>query len=246
MNLEEPYIVRHPDMHRADAPRKIEELTAVLPALGALDTVVEVGCGLGIVGRAIAERVGATAYFGLDHSAEIIDLARSERINPSRVVPRWKVGSLPSDLGDSGPINYDLLCLVDVLEHLTDPGDFLAEWSHSAEWLLLRSPLENCWWNRVKRRIGLEDVLLNTELAYGHIQHFSQYRLCRLLKESGFDMVAMKLWHPPWTHRRVLRPVQVGLWHLRRQIGARIWGGFATALCRTSRPGATSTALRDS
>src|SRR5438552_751373 len=68
------YAALHPTLHREDAPRKIGELRSVIPSSYAASSMVDVGCGLGLITSAIADTVGVRKGIALDISSETIKI----------------------------------------------------------------------------------------------------------------------------------------------------------------------------
>jgi SAM-dependent methyltransferase len=123
------YIDNHVDYFAPDAERfwaggeeTVELLRSELgvePAAG--ERVVEIGCGVGRMTRALAGR--ATEVVALDVSGEMIDRARE--LNPQLANVRWLVGDGASLAGvDDG--SADAVVSFVVFQHIPDPEVTLA------------------------------------------------------------------------------------------------------------------------
>lgn len=88
--------------------------------------VLEIGCAGGATGRALKERLPVQSYVGIDISPEAAEVAKDhlDRV----IVADIERTDLASEHG-LNPGEFDLLLALDVLEHLYDPWDTLAELS---------------------------------------------------------------------------------------------------------------------
>ena len=150
------------------------------------DSVLEVGCGPGDLAAAIVPR--HNAYVGIDLDSNQIQTAQDRYPNLS-----FAVGSaynLPV-----ATKSQDLVIACEVLEHLEDPAEALAEIHRVAKkWVLVSVPREPMWRILNVARGKYWSSLGNTP---GHIQHFSQTAIIQLVA-SRLEIVDVG--HPfPWT-----------------------------------------------
>ncbi|MHB8910069.1 MAG: glycosyltransferase [Syntrophales bacterium] len=89
--------------------------------------VLEIGCAGGATGKELKKRLPVQSYVGIDISPEAADIARNhlDRV----IVADIEKTDLASEHG-LNPGEFDLLLALDVLEHLYDPWDMLAELSN--------------------------------------------------------------------------------------------------------------------
>ena len=89
--------------------------------------VLEIGCAGGATGKNLKERLPVQSYVGIDISPEAADMAKNhlDRV----IVADIEKTDLASEYGLK-PGEFDLLLALDVLEHLYDPWDILAELSY--------------------------------------------------------------------------------------------------------------------
>jgi SAM-dependent methyltransferase len=110
---------RHPDLERfwAGGEQAVRQILEALGlSIGAGETVVEVGCGVGRMTRALAAR--AAAVTALDVSAEM--LARARELNPQLRNVRWLHGDGASLVGVADRSVDGCFSHV-VFQHLPDP-----------------------------------------------------------------------------------------------------------------------------
>lgn len=102
--------------------------TARLVEMADPSTILDLGCGEGFVLEALSEAGVSAALTGIDLSAEAVAEAR-ERVGDRAEILEGDVRDLRSTID-----NFDVVMMLEVLEHLDDPADALgliAELSNS-------------------------------------------------------------------------------------------------------------------
>jgi hypothetical protein len=79
---------------------------------------------------------------------------------------------------------FDLVLVMDVLEHVDDCHGFLRAVARCAPWALIHVPLE-----LTALRVLRGSPLLATRQAFGHLHYFTRDTLCATLLESGHRVV---------------------------------------------------------
>lgn len=149
-------------------------------------TILDAGCGEGILTESVRLSVPGVRITALDHGAELLAAARRE--NPAVNFMAGSILALPFTDG-----RFDLALATEVLEHLDTPGGALDELVRVArERVLLTVPLEPCWRmlnclrGRYLRQWG------NTP---GHLQHWSRAGFHRFL-DARLDRVRIRTVFP--------------------------------------------------
>ena len=187
-NASEKYVDGNPVTRRL-LRRFLGEIDTALLEL-APSSVLDVGCGEGVVTERVARLLPSASLVGLDADDPRLS-AEWERRSLDNL--SFRVGSgydLPYEAG-----SFDVVSAMEVLEHVERPRDLLAEMARVARQALLVSvPREPLW--RLSHLAASRDVrrLGNTE---GHINHWSSSRFADLV--SGVGRVE-RLRRPfPWT-----------------------------------------------
>ena len=156
-------------------------------------SLLDVGCGEGVLVERWARRLGEGRVVGIDLEEESIQAGWAERRAPNleyRVMEADRVENLPFAENE-----FDLACAIEVLEHVPDPEHTLEEMARCAgRHLLVSVPREPLWRMLNMARGAYWSELGNTP---GHLNHWSKRSFVRLLSRHG-DVVEIR--SPfPWT-----------------------------------------------
>lgn len=168
-----------------------EESLDELLAQASPDSLLDVGCGEGVLVQKWAKRLGADRrVVGIDLEEESIQAGWSQRTAPNLEYRVMKAEDLP--FADR---EFDTVTAIEVLEHLPDPGYTLKEMARCARGHLLVSvPREPVWRLMNMARGAYWRELGNTP---GHLNHWSKRSFVRLLSRYGH--VAEVRSPFPWT-----------------------------------------------
>ncbi len=120
--------------------------------ISGVETVLDIGCGIGAVAYDIATRRGA-AVTGIDLNRESIELARKR---PDHEKLTYIVGDALTDLPSN---HYDVVILSNVLEHIEHRRDFLNQVNariSPSRWLIRVPLFERDWRVPLKQEIGID------------------------------------------------------------------------------------------
>lgn len=172
------YLAKNPTWDMEDSPWKAAHVARILKDAGiAPSTLCEVGCGAGRVLEALAGQFPECELFGFDIAPQAASFWKG--IDNPRI--HLRVGDFFQL--DRAP-HYDALLLLDVLEHVADPHDFLARIRGSAEHFVFHFPLDLS-----ASAVLREQPLLHVRRKVGHIHYFTRGLALELLRECGFEVV---------------------------------------------------------
>jgi 2-polyprenyl-3-methyl-5-hydroxy-6-metoxy-1,4-benzoquinol methylase len=159
-------------------------------AKAAPGTVLDVGCGEGVLTCEWAERLGNGRIVGIDLHDPKLQAHWETRQRPNLEFRAEEATNLSFADGE-----FDMACAIEVLEHVPDPKQTLAEMARVARrWLLVSVPREPLWrMLNMARGAYLRD-LGNTP---GHVNHWSKVGFCSLLQNYGKVHEVRKPF--PWT-----------------------------------------------
>jgi 2-polyprenyl-3-methyl-5-hydroxy-6-metoxy-1,4-benzoquinol methylase len=153
-------------------------------------SILDVGCGEGVLVHGWAQRPGVERVVGIDLEEESIQAGWAERQAPNLEYRVMEAASLPFAENE-----FELASAIEVLEHVPDPERTLSEMARCAErHLLVSVPREPLWRMLNMARGAYLSSLGNTP---GHLNHWSRRSFVELL--SGYGRVAEARSPFPWT-----------------------------------------------
>ena len=166
--------------------RTLDELFA----RAAPESVLDVGCGEGVLTHRWAERLAPRRVVGIDLEDPALQAEWDARRAPNLEYRVMKAENLPFGDGE-----FDVATAIEVLEHVPDPEHTLAEMARVASGHLLVSvPREPMWRALNMARGAYMKQLGNTP---GHLNHWSKRSFVSLLSRHGDVVQARSPF--PWT-----------------------------------------------
>jgi 2-polyprenyl-3-methyl-5-hydroxy-6-metoxy-1,4-benzoquinol methylase len=146
--------------------------------LAAPTSVLDVGCGEGVLVQRWAQALPGARVVGIDLEEESIQAGWSEHAAPNLEYRVMAATDLPF-----GENEFDLASAIEVLEHVPDPAHTLAEMARCAQrHLLVSVPREPLWRMLNMARGAYWPALGNTP---GHLNHWSRRSFAQLLARHG-------------------------------------------------------------
>ena len=167
--------------------RTLDELWAK----AAPDSILDVGCGEGVLIHKWAQRLRDRRVVGIDLEDPVIQAEWAKRTLPNLEYRVMKAENLPFGDGE-----FALASAIEVLEHVPDPEHTVAEMARVARGghLLVSVPREPLWRGLNMIRGAYVKDFGNTP---GHVNHWSRKSFVQLLSRHG-QVVATR--SPfPWT-----------------------------------------------
>ena len=141
-------------------------------------TVLDVGCGEGVLTEQWAERLGDGRVVGIDLDDPKLRAEWEQRSRPNLEFRAEEATSL--SFGDD---SFDLACAIEVLEHVPDPAATLGEMARVARRHLLVSVPREPLWRTLNVARGA--YLRNLGNTPGHVNHWSKRAFTSLLSRYG-------------------------------------------------------------
>ena len=216
------YLFKNPTWHDEDSPWKASQIMELLGRNKInLKKVAEIGCGAGGVVKVLANQLGEGRQFkGFDISPEAIGLAEKHR-QPG-------LSFSCEDMLVSSEY-YDLLLVIDVIEHIPDYLGFTAKCQTKARYKIYHIPLDIHVSSVLRARfvVGRRTV--------GHLHYFSAESALDTLTDTGHKVidyiytdggVALAKLHPSFRRTLANLPRQlVGFFS--KKLSARWFGGYS-------------------
>ena len=153
-------------------------------------SLLDVGCGEGVLVEKWAQRLGHRRVVGIDLDDPALHAEWETRTAPNLEYRVMKAENLPFADGE-----FDAAAAIEVLEHVPDPEHTVAEMARVAQrWLLVSVPREPLWRMLNMARGAYWKDLGNTP---GHVNHWSKRSFVALLERHGEVVQARSPF--PWT-----------------------------------------------
>jgi SAM-dependent methyltransferase len=153
-------------------------------------SLLDVGCGEGVLTEQWARRLGDRRVVGIDLDDPHLHAEWAKRTAPNLEYRVMKAENLP--FSDDA---FDVATAIEVLEHVPDAEHTVAEMARVAErWLLVSVPREPLWRGLNLARGAYLRQLGNTP---GHVNHWSKRSFVSLLSRHGEVVEARSPF--PWT-----------------------------------------------
>lgn len=173
------YLEQVPDWHTGDAAWKSAKVFEMI-GRNALDpgSVCDVGCGAGEVLSLLAARMHSKVQFsGFDISPQAIALAERKSL-PNLSYQRRDFLSETRDV-------YDLVLLLDVLEHVPDYLGFLSRLRERGRHFIFHIPLDLHAQSVVRR----SHYILSMRKEFGHLHYFTRETALATLQDTGYRVL---------------------------------------------------------
>lgn len=222
MDYQGEYYKLHKTFHSEDAPRKFDEVAAVLSSNFKPKKIVDLGCGGGYVTRLIYERYKPEELVAVDISDVAIHHAKKEdKINIIKYMVR--------DAFKFNPKNTDLVVITDLVEHVKNPSRLLGSISKYSPSVVVRVPLERTYVNTLLLRLGILDEYSRFRKKYGHLHHYAKNEFASMLEKSGWSVENYKIFPLPkrsYLPLEILRLLFYPLYLITPLMTANLVGGF--------------------
>jgi SAM-dependent methyltransferase len=171
------YLNKNPLWHVDESPWKAKYILRILAKNGIRPkTVCDVGCGAGEVLRLMQESLDPeTRFWGYEISPQAFQLCQC-RAND-------RLQFKQADITMEKVSQFDLILLMDILEHLENYFDFLRDIQPRSKYKLIHIPLD----------ISVRTVCCNSlprfRATYGHLHSFTKETALQTLRDAGYEVI---------------------------------------------------------
>jgi methyltransferase family protein len=219
------YAEKHPNWHAEDSNWKARQVLRLLDRNHLrCKTICEVGCGAGEILKQLQAYMGSECKFwGYEVSPQAFELC-SRRANE-------RLHFMLRDIRQDHDASFDLLLIIDLLEHLEDYFSFLRDIRSKSVYKIFHIPLELS-----AQAISRSDVFVGLRATYGHIHYFTKETALSVLEEAGYEVLdffytAGSIERPAKSRQAYLaRPLRRLLFSIHKDLAARLLGGFSLAV----------------
>lgn len=198
------YLENNPTWHVEDSPWKAGNIFQMISRHSlAPETVCEIGCGAGEVLVQLQQRMsGDCCFWGYDISPQAHELAEP-RANDGLQFRQADLLAEPEKV-------FDLMLVVDLIEHLDDYYGFLRKLKPRARYTIFHFPLDLSAYS-----VWRSYPILDLRASVGHIHYFTKDTALAALADTGYEVVD---WFYPQTRLRLRgKPLRQKVLTLMRQ-----------------------------
>lgn len=214
------YLKKNPSWHVEDSPWKAKQIIKMLRR-NTLDhkSIAEVGCGAGeILNQLYLSMPDNITFTGYDISGDAINFAKQRVKN--RLTFKHE-NFLEAD------VNFDLLLMIDVFEHVDDYLGFLKSCKSKSKNTIFHIPLE------VTVMGILRNHFINSRKSLGHLHYFTKETAIATLIDAGYEIVDYFYTAGPLDmpknslHARITFLPRKLLFQANEDIAVKLLGGFS-------------------
>lgn len=215
------YLEKNPTWHVEESPWKATQIMRMLRQNHLVPkTICEAGCGAGEVLKQLQDRMAPECEFwGYDISPQAFEMSRS-RANE-------QVHFKLADITQETDVFFDLMLVLDVVEHLEDYFSFLRDLQPKSEYKIIHLPLDLSVQSLMR-----PGGLLGVRRAYGHVHYFTRDLALEMLKEVGYDVI--DYFYAPRSigladnlAKKLLIPPRLLFYAVNKDLAVRILGGYS-------------------
>jgi len=215
------HLEKNPDWHVYASSWKARHVLQMLKRHQiAPHTVGEVGCGAGEVLRQMQLNMDPRCVFsGYDISPQAIELARSRE--------NQRLHCKLADILQEPDAYFDLLLILDVVEHVEDYFAFLRDLRGLARDKIFNFPLDLSVQSLVR-----SDGLMMRRRTYGHLHYFTKDLALQSLAGEGYEVLdwfyaPFGIDFPVGAKGKVVRWPRMLISAISKDLAARLLGGFS-------------------
>lgn len=214
------YYQKNPNWHADDAPWKATQIFNIIEKnkINPL-SICEVGCGSGQLLNQLSQKMNTTIkFYGYEISPQAYDLCK--KINNSNVIFHFK------DITKEATVKFDLLLIIDVIEHLENYYGFLRSIKEKGDFFIFNIPLE------IWTKALFPNQLLQSKRDVGHLHFFTKELALSILEDTNYSIIDYSLspsfslidTHQPFLSKFLQIPRMLSC-KISKEFSSRIFGG---------------------
>ncbi len=216
------YLEKNPGWHVEESAWKVRQVSRMLRLHNLVpESIGDVGCGAGEVLKELQKRVNDRCIlWGYDISPQAIAMSTSRENEQLH----FKL----ADIRQEQDVAFDLLLVMDVIEHLEDFFSFLRAIQPKSHYKILHIPLDLS-----VQTVLRPDGLLHVHNSYGHLHFFTKEIALALLQDAGYEVLdsfytsrAVEI-PTDMLGRKLLNYPRKLLFALNQDLAAHLLGGFS-------------------
>ncbi|UUX91691.1 class I SAM-dependent methyltransferase [Methanoplanus endosymbiosus] len=216
------YLEKNPTWDVEDSPWKAEQIQKIIERNNlSPDSICEIGCGAGEILNQLHKKIGGHCSFT---GYEISPQAHKICLEKESENLKFKL----KDFTTENDVNFDMLLLIDIIEHIEDYFSFLKKIKDKSKYKILHIPLEFFAVSAV-----YQSFIMNQRKNVGHLHYFSKETVIQTLKELDYEIIdyfytpGFSLGHDYGLKDRLINIPRKYLYPLNNDLTVRIFGGYS-------------------
>lgn len=217
------YLEKNPGWHVEKSPFKARQILKMIARNHlAPTTICEVGCGAGEILAQLQHAMNPSCTFwGYDISPQAIELAKGKENDRLH----FKQGELPQEANA-----FDLLLLIDVVEHIEDCFSFLRNLQPKSEYKIIHFALDLTVESLLRPNALLG--FRSTRGHIGHVHYFTKNIAISMLEELGYKVLDAFYTRRPLLpreslKRKLFQVPRMMFYGMRKDLAVRVFGGYS-------------------
>ena len=222
------YLKKHATWHEEDSTWKAKKIKELILANGLrVKSFAEIGCGSGRVLHELSEmpQFWDANFVGYEISSQALEIAKAKE--NKRVTFHL---DLPFNKDRNS--SFDVLLVIDVLEHVENYLDFLTDCRSVAKYHVFHIPLE------IHVSAIFRKKFVDAQRQLGHLHFFTAELIMEAIREKGYELIDVQFTdgayalfrnHPSFK-RGVANVFRKGLSIISKDFAARVLGGYSLLL----------------
>jgi len=213
------YLKTNPSWHIEDSHWKSQQIKKIMIKNNVNPkTICEVGCGAGeILNQLYQTYSSEISYFGFEISPQAYELCKKQKND--------KIQYYLDDLSNMKNTFFDVILLIDVIEHIEDMFNFLRKIKDKGEYKIFHIPLSIVFFNIVNGNTLSEEII-----HLGHIHFFTKDIALETLRNNGYEILdciytpSFEKYHSDLFNEILSFPQKI-VYKLNSDFGIRVFGG---------------------
>jgi hypothetical protein len=216
------YLENNPSWHIEDSAWKADNILKIVEKNHLnYKTICEVGCGAGEILNQLYNKTDQNiSFWGYEISPQAFNICKEKQ--------KDRLVYLKKDILNEKDVYYDILLLIDVLEHVENYFDFIRKLREKAVYKIFHIPLD----------ISVQSVLrvspiLGRRKSVGHIHYFTKETALETLNDCGYQIIDYFFTSGSIDLARkglkakLLKISRKAMYSINKDLAARVLGGFS-------------------
>jgi hypothetical protein len=212
------YLAAHPNWHAEDSTWKAAHILQMFRRNRLTpETVCEIGCGAGEILKQLQEKMDPECSFrGYEVSPQAFELCKEKENESLHFLLNARLDT-----------DFDVLLIIDVVEHIEDFFGFLRSISEKGDYKIFHIPLD------LSAQGLLQEFPMKVRRELGHLHYFTKETALESLRECGYQVLdffytagMVDLPATSWKREMAKLPRRV-LFPLHRDWAVRLMGGYS-------------------